>query len=230
MAARKPAAVGLSDPSVTAGRRAVWVNLVSDRLPCPLNSFSRYYLKLLTLAVASIIIVESQTNVPVPATEQTTILWSLAPCQSAFWIPSTSSEFNQNWITYQYEGNPISQFDTNLAVISTTIHYGSFQLRARAVPKNYGFPPKVSSTTPTSPAIESTPTVTISPSSSTSSTSVTTDKPPSVTSQDSTSSTSLLNTVPEIISQSTSSNTTSTRSTGLPRVIVKMVPELYRMQ
>lgn len=41
--------------------------------------------------------------------EQTNILWSLSPCQSAFWVPSTPSEFNQNWITYQYEGNPLSQ-------------------------------------------------------------------------------------------------------------------------
>lgn len=42
MAARKPAAVGLSDPSVTAGGRAVWVNLVSDRLPCPVRDFGGF--------------------------------------------------------------------------------------------------------------------------------------------------------------------------------------------
>lgn len=48
--------------------------------------------------------------------------------------------------------------ETNVAVISTTIRYGSFQLRARAVPKNFGFP-KVSSTPVNRPAVDISPTI-----------------------------------------------------------------------
>lgn len=80
------------------------------------NQLFRHCLIPLTWAIVSVM-VKSQTTAPVPATEQTTILWSLAPCQSAFWIPSTSSEFTQNWITYQYEGNPLSQFGKNVLLI-----------------------------------------------------------------------------------------------------------------
>lgn len=47
--------------------------------------------------------------------------------------------------------------ETNLAIISTTIRYGSFQLQARAVPKTYGIPTRVSSTTSTITTPNSTP-------------------------------------------------------------------------
>lgn len=59
----------------------------------------------------------------------------------------------------QFESLPTFT-ETNLAVISTTIRYGSFQLRARAVPKNFGSPNKVSPpTTVTKLAVNTIPTV-----------------------------------------------------------------------
>lgn len=69
-------------------------------------------MKLLTLAIASVV-VDSQSTTTAPVTGQNSIVWSLSPCQSAFWIPSTTANFNLSWITYQYEGNPLSQFGKN---------------------------------------------------------------------------------------------------------------------
>ncbi|KAK7601249.1 hypothetical protein V9T40_008690 [Parthenolecanium corni] len=265
--------------------------------------FSNYYLKLLTLAITSII-VDSQTSTPAPTTELSTILWSLSPCQSAFWIPNTSSEFAQNWITYQYEGNPLSQFgecvftlesdpntriemvveevnlfgsgamvpppclnlynvrtngsivllkkecstvlsdnllesvptftDINLAVISTTIRYGSFQLQARAVPQNLGTPSNVSTTTPTSSTIGNASTVPVTTSTSMNLLiksikairTTTTAKPTSVTTQNKASSTSSYRASSQSILESITPATASTRKMDQPKVIVKMVSEL----
>lgn len=72
--------------------------------------------------------------------------------------PTSSRECNVFLTFNQFESFPTFT-ETNLAVISTTIRYGSFQLRARAVPKNFGFPNKVSSTTVNNIAVDTIPTV-----------------------------------------------------------------------
>ncbi|XP_065205829.1 uncharacterized protein LOC135835490 [Planococcus citri] len=197
----------------------------------PFKFFNRRHLLLYFMSIVDRVLQSlAQSDATIITQTQTSILWSLAPCQSAFWVPNIPTAFNQNWITYQYEGNPLSKFDecvftlesdpntrieivvaevhlfgkevnsnpppclelhdvktdgsitllkkecgrvlagnefemfptftdTNVAVISTTIQYGSFQLRARAVPRNFGFP-KVSSTPINRPAIDTSPTLT----------------------------------------------------------------------
>lgn len=86
---------------------------VSITVPCCRNFTA--YLCAVVWTLQRILTVAAQTQAP--AIEQTNILWSLSPCQSAFWVPSIPSEFNQNWITYQYEGNPLSQAGKMLIIL-----------------------------------------------------------------------------------------------------------------